>query len=214
MNLYILNFGSKPLMGTSVLAATRELEPLEYINSINKPVHSAMFYNDEIKSRQIEYTFILNGLKKEERCIYLTDENTNQIAAKMKTYGINLEKFFDKKLLHIYQLQKLGGSTNYILNNARKIIEEMMDDIKPPRRSVGRVVRDITTKSGIAAMVKVEEGFHESFSSFNGAFLCSYPYKQIESSQKERWMTDIIYNHDSSLFIPTHGTGKALVLTH
>jgi len=200
-------------MGTSVLAATRELEPLEYINGINKPVHSVMLYNDEKKSRHIEYTFILNGLKKEERCIYITDENTNQISAKMKTYGINLEKFFEKKLLHVYQLQKLAGSTNYILNNARKIIEEMMNDIKPPRRAVGRVVRDTTTKNGMSAMIKVEEGFHESFSSFNGAVLCSYPYKQIESSQKERWMTDIIYNHHASLFIPTHGSGKALVFT-
>jgi len=201
-------------MGTSVLATTSELEPLEYINGINKPVHSVMFYNDEIKSRQIEYTFILNGLKKEERCIYITDENTNQISAKMKTYGINLEKFFEKKLLHVYQLQKLAGSTNYILNNARKIIEEMMNDIKPPRRAVGRAVRDITTKAGILAEVKLEEGFHESFSSFNGAFLCSYPYKQIEPSQKERWMTDVIYNHHAALFIPAHGTGKALVFTH
>jgi len=201
-------------MGTSVLAATRELEPLEYINSINKPVHSAMFYNDEKKSRYIEYTFILNGLKKEERIIYLTDISTNQIAAKMKTYNINLEKFFAKKLLHIYQLEKLNGSTNYILNKARKIIEEMMDDVKLPRRSVGRVVRDITTKSGISTMIKVEEGFHESFSSFNGPVLCIYPYKQIESSQKERWMTDIIYNHHAALFIPTHGSGKALVFTH
>ncbi len=201
-------------MGTSVLAATRELEPLEYINSINKPVHSAMFYNDEIKSRHIEYTFILNGLKKEEHCIYLTDESTNQIAAKMKTYGINLEKFFDKKLLHVFQIPKLVGSTNYILNHSKKIIEEVVNNIKLPRRCVGRTVRDITTKSGIAAMTKVEEGFHESFSSFNGPVLCIYPYKQIESSQKERWMTDIIYNHHASLFIPTHGSGKALVFTH
>ena len=200
-------------MGTGILTATRELEPLDYINNITKPEHSAMFYNNEKKSRQIEYTFIFNGLRKEERCIYFTDENTNQIAATMKTYGINLEKFFDKKLLHICQLQKLEGSTNYILNNARKVIEEIVNVVKPPRRAVGRVIRDITTKSGILAGTKLEESFHESFPSFNGAVLCSYPYKQIEPSQKERWMTDIIYNHHASLFIPTHGTGKALVFT-
>ena len=131
----------------------------------------------------------------------------------MKTYGINLEKFFDTKLLHIYQLQKLGGSTNYILNNARKVIEEIVKVVKPPRRAVGRVIRDITTKSGILAGIKFDRDFHESFASFNGAVLCSYPYKQIEPSQKERWMTDYIYSHHASLFIPTHGTGKALVFT-
>ena len=200
-------------MGPGILTATHELEPLDYINNITKPVHSVMFYNDEKKSRQIEYTFILNGLRKEERCIYITDENTSQIAAKMKTYGINLEKFYDKKLLHICQLQKLKGSTNYILNNARKVLEEIVKDVKPPRRAVGRSVRDISTKSGILAEIKLEEGFHESFASFNGAFLCTYPYKQIEPSQKERSMTDIIYNHHAALFIPTHGTGKALVFT-
>lgn len=201
-------------MGTSVLAATRELEPLEYINSINKPVHSAMFSNDEKRSRHIEYTFILNGLKKEEHCIYLTDKSTSHISAKMKTYGINLEKFFDKKLLHVFQIPKLEGSTNYILNHSKKIIEEVGNNINLPRRCVGRTVRDTTTKSGISAMIKIEESFHESFSSFNGATLCSYLYKQIEPSQKERWMTDIIYNHHASLFIPTHGSGKALVFTH
>ena len=198
-------------MGTGILTATHELEPLDYINNITKPVHSAMFYNYEKKSRQIEYTFILNGLRKEERCIYFTDENTNQIAAKMKTYGIKLEKFFDKKLLHVCQLQKLKGSTNYILNNARKVIEEIVKVVKPPRRAVGRVIRDITTKSGILAGIEFDRDFHESFASFNGSALCSYPYKQIEPSQKERWMTDYIYCHHASLFIPTHDTGKALV---
>lgn len=200
-------------MGTSVLAATRELEPLKYINSINKPVHSAMFYNDEKKSRYIEYTFILNGLKKEERCIYVTDENTNQIAAKMKACGISLEKFFEKRLLHIYQVPSLQGSISNIVDNAKKIIEEIVSDTKQPCRLVGRIIRDTATKNGMMAEMQLEKEFHKSFSGFNGTVLCSYPYQQIESTQRERWMSGLLYNHHSAIFVPRDSQGIAVAFT-
>lgn len=172
-----------------------------------------MFYNDEKKAREIEYGFIFSGLKKEEHCVYITDEKTDQIATKMKACGISLEKFFEKRLLHVYQVQKVQGSTKDIANNARKIIEEIMNDVKQPCRVVGRIIRDITTRSGMMAEMQIEKSFHKRFSDFNGSVLCSYPYQQIESTERERWTSELLHSHHSALFVPRDSQGIAVAFT-
>jgi hypothetical protein len=115
---------------------TEQLAPLDFIASLDgndnnnnigsRPMHIALFYEDERYAREIEYSFVKNGLARSQQCIYTThgvageddsvtaaDGNNNnngtgsnssavaRIRAEMAAHGIDVHRFESAGLLRI-----------------------------------------------------------------------------------------------------------------
>ncbi len=62
--------------------------PLDFVatlDSSSKPMHIALFYEDIEYARQIEYSFLRNGLARSECCIYTTDGDDDDDVERIRT---------------------------------------------------------------------------------------------------------------------------------
>ncbi|MGI0040539.1 MAG: hypothetical protein ACRD94_01075 [Nitrosopumilaceae archaeon] len=66
--------------------------------------HSVLIYEDEKEGTKIQFQLIKVALSKNENSIYLTHHKPNTIKKQMKNFGIDLNYYFSKNLLHIVQI--------------------------------------------------------------------------------------------------------------
>lgn len=78
--------------------------PTKFIDSLSTRKHIILFYDEIEEAQKIEFRFIKNGLPRGEHCIYATDEDPKLVIDKMTNYGIAVDDFKKKNLLHVYRL--------------------------------------------------------------------------------------------------------------
>ena len=190
-----------------VLMNMQAMKPSAYIYNITSPRHMVIFYRDKKKARKIEFQFILNGLLKQQHCIYLTHGNTKNIENDMEKFGINVYRFLEKNLLHIYKIRDPFKDPKGVMHGYRSVIKQILADSKPPYRIAGRLIEDLSTKEAVKAELQMEHSFHNNFENFDGHVLCSYPYDDIEPTQRSKWVSSIITEHNAAVFLPQHLEG-------
>jgi hypothetical protein len=192
----------------SVLA----LKPIEYINKISESRHMVLFYHDVKKARKIEFQFILNGLLKGQHSSYLTHDETEIVEKEMKRFGIDVEKFQEKNLLHIYKVRDPTKDPKGFMHGYELVVKQVLGNSRPPHRIVGRLIKDMSTKEAVKSELEIEHLFHSNFADFDGYVLCSYPYDTIEPSQRSEWITSLVNEHHASVFLPKDAEGISFSL--
>lgn len=212
--------------------------PLDFIaaldssstNSSSKPIHIALFYEDEEYARQIEYSFLRNGLAKSQHCIYTThgdiednkeeddDEEVESIRAEMIRYGIDVEKFEQSGFLHIVKISNLrndpsGFFEKEIKNLKSRIIGEEEEEEKSlPIRLVCNFMRTIENEDDAKASMLLERTIHSCLLEFQGQIMCPYDIDKVPSQINVEWFLNHMQHHHAAIFAPRSFEGSGLVL--
>jgi hypothetical protein len=178
-----------------------ELEsvPLKFVEELDSRKHLVLLYDDPEYARKIEFQFIKKGLENEEHCIYATEEDPGFIMLAMINNGIAVSDYIQNNLLHIYQISDPIESSD-LLHNARKNLERILADSKPPFKIVSRIVSDVSTVEGMSAELKLEHDFHKSFDGFDGTVICPYDITKIENNKIDKPIPRLFKNHHAAIY--------------
>lgn len=181
----------------------------EFITHESDKKHIALLYDNQEDALDLEFQFIRNGLKKNENCIYATEEDPGFIILKMINYGIPYE--YLKKLFHVYRMPHPFNDPSGPLAGCENIKKMLFTDLKSPFRIVARLVSNIADMDGIKLEMMKEHETHEKFAEFDGTLMCSYDISKIEQSKRKEWLSQIHENHHAVIYLPK--TGQRGILT-
>lgn len=185
-------------------------EPLSFIDEINHNRHLVLFYEDVKEGQKMQFRFIKNGLLRGENCIYTTHfENIALIENEMKGYGIDVDDYYNKGLLHIHRIPDLFSHPKGVLEAAHEFIKKIFCNIKPPFRAVGRLIDTINSREQIEANLTLERVLHSKFDQFNGIVMCHYNVRKNPSNTQGKWIEQILKNHHSAICVTDSGQGIA-----
>lgn len=180
---------------------------LKFIDAIDTPQHILLFYSDPKYAKRIEFQFIKNGLVRGEHCIYATEEDPSFIKEKMEDYGISVESFLRKNLLHVYQTVDPFSHPDGVLAGARSNLEMILKDARPPFNVVSMIIPDTGTVEAMNAHLSIEKEFHNAFHSFDGSVICPYDIKKMERSKSDGWIKSLFDSHHSAIYAPRQQQG-------
>jgi len=174
---------------------------LGFIDSLDSKKHSLLVYSEPSFAKKIEYLFVKNGLLKGEYCIVLTHDKTKFIEREMLEHNIDVKKYEENGILHIYQISDPTEHNLSILDGFKELTKIILSDSKPPYRVVGRMMYDVKTNGGISIACHFENLFHSSmFENFDGSVLCTYDLDDIKSNDRwQQWLTKLKNCHDASI---------------
>ncbi len=172
--------------------------PLKFVEELDTRKHLVLFYDDPEYARKIEFQFIKKGLEKGEHCVYATEEDPGFIMLAMINNRIPVRDYLRNNLLHIYQIQDHIESD--LIQNARKNLERILADSKPPFRVVSRIVSDVSTVEGISVELKLENDFHNSFDGFDGTVICPYDITKIENNKINQTILRLFKTHHAAIY--------------
>lgn len=181
--------------------------PLKFVNSLDINRHILLFYSDPEYAKKIEFQFIENGLAREEHCIYATEEDPTFIKEKMEEYGIRVNDFIKRDLLHIYQTEKPFRHPEGVLAGAKSNFETILKNSKPPYRIVAMLIPDTGTAEAMHTHIRIEREFQDSFEEFNGSVMCPYNIKKLERNKSDNWIRELLDSHHSTIYAPTFEEG-------
>ncbi len=182
-------------------------EPMKFIDRLYDRKHIVLFYEEPEYGRAISFRFVNNGLLKEEHSIYATEEDTKFVENEMIDYGIDVEGFKRKSLLHLYQVSNPMDDPEGLSNGVQKIRNRIFADSKPPYRVVSRMIPSVNTKEQMTAIVDLERTDQSNFDKFQGSLLCPFYIGEIEHHKHARRMVDVLQNHHAAIFAPQLGKG-------
>ena len=184
--------------------------PTSFIDELNHDRHLVLFYEDVKEGQKMQFRFIRNGLLKGENCIYTTHaDNITLIENEMRIYGIDVNGYYNKGLLHIRKIPNLFSHHKGVLEAAHEFIKKISCGLRPPFRVVGRLVDIVATKEQVKASLTLEKVFHSKFDHFNGIVMCHYNVTKIPSNTQGKWIENILKNHHSAIFVTDSGRGIA-----
>jgi len=177
------------------------VEALGFIDSIDSKKHLLLAYSEPSFAKKLEYRFINNGLLNGESCIVLTHDKTKFIEEEMREHGIDVEKYEENDLLHVYQIEDPTMHRESILDGFKELVKIILSDSKPPYRVVGRIMYDVKTEGGISIACHFENLFHSSiFRNFDGSVLCTYDLSDIQENDRwQQWLTQLTSHHDAAI---------------
>jgi hypothetical protein len=185
--------------------------PLKFVEELDARKHLVLLYDDPEYARKIEFQFIKKGLENGEHCIYATEEDPGFIMLAMINNGIAVSDHLRNNLLHIYQIIDSADSSD-LLPNAKKNLERVLSDSKPPFTVVARIVSDISTVEGISTELKLEHDFHKSFDGFDGTVICPYDITKIENNKIGKAIPRLFKTHHAAIYAPKSRQGGVFYL--
>ncbi len=186
--------------------------PIKFIDDIKENKHIVLFYEEPEWAKIVEFRFIQNGLEKGEHCIYAMEEDPQFIETQMADYGIDIKKYKEKNLLHVYQNPSSYDYYKDGFEGAQKFWKKIMADAQPPLRVVARITREINNKDVLESQIILENQFNSVFNSIKGSWMCPYDVNKIESENLAKWIKKLIKTHDSAIFVPSLDQGIAFDL--
>ncbi len=166
--------------------------------------HSVLIYEDEKEGTKIQFQLIKEGLSKNENSIYLTQHEPDTIKKQMKNFGIDLNYYFSKNLLHIIQIPNFLKDPKGPKKSIEKIMDQILIKLKPPFHIVGRFFPDLTTQDALNAQVDAEQSCQSNFANFNGSFLCFYQLDKLKKIPREE-KQKILQNHHKIIYSSKSG---------
>jgi hypothetical protein len=174
--------------------------PLNFIKEPDTHKHILLLYTDPEYAKRIEFQFIENGLAKGEHCTYATQEDPDFIRGRMEKFGIDAGKFIKKGLLHICQPSDPFIHPEGILEGAKKCLEIILKDSKPPFRIVTTIIPDTEITTIIDVHIKIEKEFHANFENFQGSMICPYNVQNLEQHKERNRIQELIDSHHSVIY--------------
>jgi hypothetical protein len=189
-------------------------QALAFVDSLETGVHSAIFYEEPEYAHMLEYRYTKIGLMNGETCVYTTHEKDEVeiIQNGMADFGIDVDYFKKKNLLHIMHITDPRQDREGLLQGVENLRKDIMDRSKTPLRLVSRFIKSVDDEDGKVANMFVERTIHSAFEKYNGSFMCPYPVSDIKSAIEGRWMQNHLRNHHAAIFVFKGGKGLAFGL--
>ena len=149
------------------------------IDQIELGDHVAFFYRTKAEQLETVIPFIAIGLERNERCVYIAEENTpSEICQHLQEFGVNVLEVQKSSALNIVTKHE-----TYLRHGAfqpNKMIEDLCDSVQSALdagftglRAAGELSWALDLPSALIQMVKYEEELDEHFHS-KFAALCQY----------------------------------------
>ncbi len=175
--------------------------PIKHVDALESQTnHSMVLYDKEEYCRLVQNRFIENGLNKGENSFYLTFRDPKLVEHDLMEYGIDVDLFKTRNLLHIFQINNTMETHEEIKINLEHLFENLTADLKPPFRFTGRIVPDVSTIEGIKSELMYEHLFHSNFDKYRCSFLCAYPIETIEKTNRSEWLRHLLENHHNLIY--------------
>ena len=174
--------------------------PVDFIKQISEKTHLMMLYDDKEYANAVQNQFVLEGLKKDQKCIVLSHGNSESAEKIMIDGGIDVDHYKKKNLLHIYPLDNLVNNPKGITTAFNELYTEITEDTVHPSRFVGRFISDVCTREGMELELKLEKAFHDNFNLYNCSFMCPYAVEDIESDNRNMWIKELIGHHHKFVY--------------
>jgi hypothetical protein len=213
-------------------------QPLNFVHQIEEGKHIVLFYEELEYAKMISFQFIRNGLSRRKDCSYLSEEEIESVRREMSDSGIDVNKFMQNNLLHIYQVTSLtdydprdsshdddvqtepiavdGGEhkatdDTAILRNPSKI--------KQSDRIVLRCVYNVNTEEQIKSNLKWEHDYRfKNLKDAGTTVVCTYPVNDIIPTISDstgpygKWMNTLLETYDGVIFARRFWKGVAFNL--
>jgi DcmR-like sensory protein len=197
--------------------------PLDFIATLDsRPMHIALFYEDEEYAKQIEYAFLRNGLARSQHCIYTTHEgednsssnaDAEQIRTDMIKHGIDVSKFEKSGYLHIMKINDPRSDPSGFERGIENILNRVLQGKKPPIRLVCNSKKIIENEEDAKANILLERSIHSNFlDEFPGLLMCPYQLNKVPSPVQLEWFLNHMRHHHSAIFAPKYFEGSGLIL--
>ncbi len=195
--------------------------PLDFIAGLDgKPMHIALFYEDEEYARQIEYSFLRNGLARSQTCIYTIhggNLDVKRIRTDMTKHGIDVDKFESSGLLHILKIcdprDDPSGFERGIENLLKgRILKEEKKKQKKKIRLVCNLMRTIENEDDAKANMLLERRIHSRILEFPGLIMCPYHIDKVPHQIHVEWFLNLMQHHHAAVFAPKFFEGAGLIM--
>jgi len=127
----------------------------------------------------------------------------------MRKNEIDVDEFYNKGLLHIHKIPNLFEHPDGVLAAAQNFVRKIFCGLKPSFRVVGRLIDTLVTKEQVEATLTLERVFHSRFNHFDGIVMCQYNVNDNPSNTKGKWITNILRNHHSAIYLAGSEQGIA-----
>lgn len=174
--------------------------PLQDVDNLLEKNHSMVLYDNEEYGKLVKYRYLENGLKKGEHSFILTHDDVNSIENEVASFGIDVDFFKQKNLLHIHKLENIMDPQDDIIQGLKDSIKQITTGLKPPYRFIGRIISDVSSKEDIEKELKIEHEFHSHFDDYDFSFLCTYNVNNIESTRLSKWLEGLLANHHNLIY--------------
>jgi hypothetical protein len=185
-------------------------KPLDFVRSIRREKHIALFYEDDAYARRIEFGFIEAGLGQGEHCFYLThsDEETRSMEELMRENKV-LRDSMAKGTLLTYKDSFVPASPDDAVVLFEERRSRMSQVSKGPYRLVGATIPEVKTPEQVAALGEADSVTQEFIAGSSMTVLCSLAPGKVPNDLRSDWFLKMIGNHHSAIFAPKKSEGVA-----
>jgi MEDS: MEthanogen/methylotroph, DcmR Sensory domain len=182
-----------------VSAANTTYHPVKFLDELEGNRHIVLLYDNQELGDLMVARYFLNGWKKEESCIFFSDEDPGPMEEYLRSQGIDLGKYKDALLYRSYRTRPPRADME-VLQILRTIRADAVRGMRGPFRFAGRTIMDIETTRGMLQGMEVERTGQEHFPEFDNAQLCFYDIRKLEPTRKREWIRGLLENHDQIIY--------------
>lgn len=177
-----------------------EYHPIKFLDRLEGNNHILLLYDNQEYADLIIARYFLNGLEKEESCIFFTADKPEIIEKRLSAQGIDVDSYKKKNSLRIYRIEMSDANKLDTLGTLKSLRKEATRGMKPPYRFVGRTITDIESKQGMQLGLALERSGHEHFGEFDNSQMCYYDISRIEKSRRDEWIRGLLKSHHQVIY--------------
>ncbi|NOJ27118.1 MAG: hypothetical protein DA330_03810 [Nitrososphaera sp.] len=177
-----------------------EYHPIKFLDRLEGNNHILLLYDNQEYADLIIARYFLNGLEKEESCIFFTADKPEIIEKRLSAQGIDVDYYKKKNSLRIYRIEMSDANKLDTRGTLKSLRKEATRGMKPPYRFVGRTITDIESKQGMQLGLALERTGHEHFGEFDNSQMCYYDISRIEKSRRDEWISGLLKSHHQVIY--------------
>ncbi len=179
--------------------------------------HIFLMYDELERGTTLEARLLMDGLRKGERCIYVTHLDVDMAERTLSQKGLPLDEYKKRNLLRVLRVEDPFLHGDGWLAAVGRIIERIANN-DPDRIVSWRWIRDLSDHWQFAANKKIEQhvnavvrgesadGAFKPLRDFGGLFVCTYPISGIvPKAQAFDWFTNHLASHDATILTGRNG---------
>ncbi|HYB04060.1 MAG TPA: MEDS domain-containing protein [Nitrososphaerales archaeon] len=182
-------------------AENTDYHPVKFLDELQGNNHIVLLYDDEKFGDLMIARYFLNGLKKEQSCIFFTDEDPGPMEERLEAQGLDIQKYREANQFRIYRSHPPNNVNVEVLEILKAIRAEATRGMRGPFRFAGRTIMDIQTTDGMLLRgMEVERTGQAHFPEFDNAQMCFYDIRKLEPTRKVEWIEDLLKNHHQVIY--------------
>ncbi len=197
-------------------------QPLNFVKKTRYGKHIVLFYEELEYARMILFEFLKSGLAQNERCVYISEEDTESVMREMSDAGISTDEFMKKELLFVYKVPNLTEYSDISQATLQKLSEFALrpwTKDNQPERLVLRCIFKTNTEEQIRSNLEWERDYRfKNLKPIRGTVICTYSVSNIVPTISDavsdygKWMSELLELYDGVIFARKFWKGVAFAL--